>query len=134
MASSPALPTATCAQPIKPGAATGGTASSKAPLSTADWPELLAEFPSLSKPVSTTASPSHCLEHHIKTTGRPATAKFRRLDTAKLAATKAEFDKMLAAGIIQHSSSQWSSLLHMMRKKDGGWTYLDIAGGEPCSS
>jgi Reverse transcriptase (RNA-dependent DNA polymerase) len=66
-------------------------------------------------------SPAHGVEHHIETTGRPATAKFRRLDATKLAAAKAEFHKMLAAGIVRRSSSQWSSPLHMVRKKDGGW-------------
>jgi hypothetical protein len=45
-ASSTAPPAATPAQPIK-SAAIGGTASSRAPLSTAEWTELLAEFPSL---------------------------------------------------------------------------------------
>jgi hypothetical protein len=43
--------------------------------------------------------------------GQPAAAKFYRLDNIKLA----------AAGIIRHSSCQWSSPLHMVRKKDGGW-------------
>jgi Reverse transcriptase (RNA-dependent DNA polymerase) len=51
--------------------------------------------------------------------------KFRQLDAAKLTAAKEEFNKMLAAGIICRSSSQWSSPLHMVRKKDGGW--------RPCS-
>jgi hypothetical protein len=61
------------------------------------------------------------VEHHIKTTGMPATANFRRLDATKLAAAKGEFDKMLAAGIVRRSSSQWLSPLYMVRKKDSGW-------------
>jgi hypothetical protein len=48
-------------------------------------------------------------------------AKFRRLDNSNLAAAKEEFNKMLQAGIMRRSSSQWSSPLHMVRKKDGGW-------------
>jgi Reverse transcriptase (RNA-dependent DNA polymerase) len=114
-------PTATGAQAGKPAAATGGAALSKAPLPAAEWAKPLEEFPSLSQPVSTAVSPAHGVEHHIETTGRPATAKFCRLDATKLAAAKAEFDKMLAAGIVRRISSQWSSPLHMVRKKDGGW-------------
>jgi hypothetical protein len=36
----------------------------------------------------------HKTVHHIKTTGPPATARFRRLDASKLAAAKAEFYKL----------------------------------------
>jgi hypothetical protein len=38
-----------------------------------------------------------------------------------LAAAKAEFQAMLDEGVIRRSSSQWSSPLHMVRKKDGSW-------------
>jgi Reverse transcriptase (RNA-dependent DNA polymerase) len=70
---------------------------------------------------SPSPSPAHGVEHNIETAGRPTTAKFRRLDPVRLAAAKAEFDKMLAAGVVRRSSSSWSSLLHMVQKKDGGW-------------
>jgi hypothetical protein len=55
------------------------------------------------------------------TEGRPVTSKFCRLDAAKLAAVKAEFQKMLDSGVIRRSDSCWASPLHMVRKKDGGW-------------
>jgi hypothetical protein len=64
--------------------------------------------------------PTHGIEHHIITEG-PATAKFHRLDAAKLTVAKEESNKMLAASIVQPSRSQWSSPLHMVRKKDGSW-------------
>jgi hypothetical protein len=61
------------------------------------------------------------VEHFLETTGPPVTARFRRLDAAKLQAAKAEFAKMEADGVIRRSDSAWSSPLHMVRKADGSW-------------
>jgi hypothetical protein len=63
----------------------------------------------------------HAVEHLIETTGRLVSAKFWRLDPEKLQASKAEFLKMEKEGIIQRSSSPWSSLLHIVLKKDKTW-------------
>ncbi len=63
----------------------------------------------------------HKTMHHIKTTGIPATARFRCLDAAKLAAVKADFAKLERDGIIRRSSSTWSAPLHMVMKPDGMW-------------
>jgi hypothetical protein len=67
------------------------------------------------------AAPSHGVQHVIQTTGQPATAKFRQLDQVRLAAAKREFQTMLDKGIIHRSSSQWSSPLHMVQKKNSSW-------------
>jgi hypothetical protein len=48
-------------------------------------------------------------------------AKARRLDPDKLRKAEAEFRELEAEGIIRRSDSPWSSLLHMVRKKDGSW-------------
>ena len=48
---------------------------------------------------------THGVEHHIVTSGRPITAKFRRLDNTKLAAAKAEFQLLEKEGIIRRSNS-----------------------------
>ena len=47
--------------------------------------------------------------------------KSRRLDPEKLENARLEFAEMEKAGIVRRSCSTWSSLLHMVRKKDGGW-------------
>jgi hypothetical protein len=65
---------------------------------------IVEEFPGVVQPFTVGAVPSHGVEHHIVTTGPPATAKFRRLDPERLAAAKAEFQQMLQAGVV-HSFS-----------------------------
>ena len=64
---------------------------------------------------------THGVEHHIVTSGRPITAKFRRLDNIKLAAAKAEFQLLEKEGIIRRSNSGWASPLHMVQKSDKSW-------------
>jgi hypothetical protein len=61
------------------------------------------------------------VEHFIVTTGPPVASKFCHLDPEKLAAAKADFDKMEAEGIIRRSTSPWSSPLHLVMKEDGTW-------------
>ncbi len=63
--------------------------------------------------------PKHKIRHTIETTGSPVFTKARHLDPDKLRQAEAEFRQLEAAGIIRHSDSPWSSLLHMVRKKDG---------------
>jgi hypothetical protein len=64
---------------------------------------------------------SHDIVHHIVTHGLPIASKFHKLDSEKLVAAKAEFKQVEEDGIIQHSTSHWSSPLHMVRKADGSW-------------
>ena len=85
------------------------------------WSALLQQFPGVEQPFTVSSQPTHGVQHHLVTSGPPVTAKFRRLDPTRLAAAKAEFDDMLKAGVVRRSSSCWSSPLHMVRKKDGGW-------------
>ena len=85
--------------------------------------KLLSEFPDvLSSDGFTASKPRHGVRHHLLTTpGPPVYSKPCRLDPDKLSAAKAEFSAMEKAGIIRRSSSPWSSPLHMVKKKDGGW-------------
>ena len=82
---------------------------------------ILDEFPEILAPKFGNHQNAHGVQHYIPTTGAPIHAKPRRLDPAKLAAAKAEFMKMVDAGICRPSSSPWSSPLHMVPKPDGSW-------------
>jgi cleavage and polyadenylation specificity factor subunit 1 len=57
---------------------------------------LLEQFPAVVNAPGRLPPVKHKVTHAIVTTGRPVTAKFRRLDAAKLAAAKEEFLKMEA--------------------------------------
>ena len=43
------------------------------------------------------------------------------MDNKRLEATKKEFAELKKQGIIRRSSSNWASLLHMVKKADGTW-------------
>ncbi|XP_064470019.1 uncharacterized protein LOC135384762 [Ornithodoros turicata] len=63
----------------------------------------------------------HDVVHHVVTTGPPVHVHPRRLAPEKLKVTRAEFEHMLDLGMVQPSSSNWSSALHMVPKKTGDW-------------
>ncbi len=86
-----------------------------------EFDTIYSEFPHVCEPLVTEPSVKHNVQHHIITTGPPTFAKARRLSPEKSAAAKAEFDRMLASGTIQASSSNWSSPLHMVPKSNGDW-------------
>jgi transposase InsO family protein len=112
--------TAALAQPAAPVTA----AISSPPSSTGNindsWSSLLQQFSGVAAS-SLPPQPAHGVQHAITTSGPPVVSKFRRLDPERLAAARKEFDAMLKAGIVRRSQSGWSSPLHMVRKKDGGW-------------
>ncbi len=84
-------------------------------------PSFLNEFPSVCAPVDYSATPPCSVKHVIITDGDPVSCKPRVLSPVKYEAVKAEFDKLLELGVIQPSSSPWSSPLHVVKKPDGTW-------------
>ena len=81
---------------------------------------LLREFPGLTQ-ASHPPEPQHAVRHHVETTGPPVFCRPRRLDGSRLAAAKAEFQRLLDLGVIRPSSSPYASPLHMVPKPSGEW-------------
>lgn len=80
---------------------------------------LLAGFPALTQPYTATKPVKHHVTHCIETTGPPVFAKARRLAPERYRQVKVEFESLLQQGIIRPSSSNWSSALHVVPKKNG---------------
>lgn len=80
---------------------------------------LLQEFKEITRPSGTPANILHNTQHYIKTTpGPPVSCRPRRLAPGKLKAAKKEFEALLNLGIVQPSSSPWSSPLHLVEKNE----------------
>jgi hypothetical protein len=93
------------------------SAATAPPFTAGDWlAALQCQFPKVFFQDATASSlvPAHGVHHVIQAVGQPA-------DPVRLAAAKREFQAMLEEGIIHRSSSQWSSPLHMVAKKDCSW-------------
>ena len=96
-------------------------ASFKADKTLDSLPKLLTAFGDVLNAAGRLPPSTHGVLHHIVTTGPPVTAKFRRLEGAKLAAAKKEFAELEKEGIVRRSDSCWSSPLHMVEKADKTW-------------
>lgn len=83
--------------------------------------DIVNEFPTVLNPSKVLPPVKHHVEHFIETDGRPTSCKYRRLDSGRLAAAKADFAELEKQGIVRRSKSHWSSPLHMVMKKDGTW-------------
>ena len=85
------------------------------------YKRILESFPKVLNAAKTLPPVKHTVQHHIETSGRPVSAKYRRLDATRLEAAKVEFAELERQGVVRRSSSDWASPLHMVRKSDGGW-------------
>ena len=91
-----------------------------APFPASRFAGLLSDFPDITRPLTKEAPVKHNVTHHIVTRGPPTSARPRRLPPDRLKIAKDEFQHMLTLGIIRPSSSNWSSPLHMVPKKQPG--------------
>lgn len=90
------------------------------PQSTNTFTAIVAKYPTVFQPHFHNQTVEHSITHHIQTTGPPISARAWRLAPEKLTIARQEFEHMLEQGIVQPSSSQWSSPLHMVPKKTPG--------------
>ena len=88
--------------------------------STNEFAAIMSNFPDVTKPHYGNHPIKHDITHHIATTGPPVSAHPRHLPPEKLKIACQEFEHMLQEGIIQPSSSSWSSPLHVVPKKNPG--------------
>ena len=81
---------------------------------------IMDKYPNLISPHRNTSAKKTKVYHRIETGSNPATfSKTRQLSAEKCEIAKNEFRKLLEAGIISPSKSEWSSALHMVPKSDG---------------
>ncbi len=111
----------TSSSPASPSLVDGPEAAAVAHLVTPDYAALLAKFSDVVNSSKQLPPVKHKVEHHIITTGRPVSARYRRLDPERLAAAKAEFAELERQGVVRRSDSEWASPLHMVKKAGGGW-------------
>nr|XP_033199415.1 uncharacterized protein LOC117161769 [Bombus vancouverensis nearcticus]XP_033199834.1 uncharacterized protein LOC117162100 [Bombus vancouverensis nearcticus]XP_033200802.1 uncharacterized protein LOC117162930 [Bombus vancouverensis nearcticus]XP_033204686.1 uncharacterized protein LOC117165384 [Bombus vancouverensis nearcticus]XP_033204759.1 uncharacterized protein LOC117165478 [Bombus vancouverensis nearcticus] len=85
------------------------------------YPQLLAEYPALTRPPSFGKEKArHGVVHHIETTpGPPVYNKHQRLVPDRLKQVRAEFELMIEQAVMRPSKSPWASPLHVLPKKDG---------------
>ena len=80
--------------------------------SKSDHFSILAEFPTITNPVTQTQAVRRNVTHHILTQGLTVYSKPHRFASKKCKLAKSEFDKLL-----RPSLSNWASSLHMVPKK-----------------
>ncbi|KAG5879135.1 hypothetical protein JTB14_004111 [Gonioctena quinquepunctata] len=66
---------------------------------------------------------THLVEHEIRTTSAPMKQRYYPISPVPQKIVDHEFDEMLEKGIIEPSSSPWSSPIVMVRKSDNGWRF-----------
>ena len=95
--------------------------------STNEFTAISSNFPDVTKPHYRNHPMKHDITHHVTTTGPPSQCTSMMPSSRKAQdIARQEFEHMLQEGIIQPSSSSWSSPLHMVRKKIQGIGILAV--------
>ena len=84
------------------------------------YKDIIANYPSLTRPKLSPSAIKHDVTHRIVTNGHPVSCKqARRLRPLPHAAAKKEFEYMCEQGLCRPSDSEWSSPIHVVPKKTG---------------
>jgi hypothetical protein len=86
------------------------------------------EFQDGLNPSSKLPPTTYGVEHHLRTSGRLVTAKFRCLDLAMHAVAKAAFKEMERPWVVRRLCSCWASTLHRVKKQMGHGGHEPISG------
>lgn len=94
--------------------------SIKAISGNSEYHNLLAKYPTLTKPSGVQREVKHSTVHYIRTLpGPPVFCRPRRLAPDRLRIAKTQFEEMIRDGTARQSDSPWASALHLAPKKDG---------------
>lgn len=66
---------------------------------------------------------TNLIEHHIRTSAEPIKQRYYPLSPALLKITNTELDSMISLGIVEPSSSPWTSLIVLVKKKDNYYRF-----------
>ena len=97
--------------------------SSLSPLERAKLLDVLSEYSDIFAAVAALSTQTTVVKHAIKTRGPPIRQPLRRTPVALKDTIDKEVTKMLQQGIVQPSTSPWSSPVVMVRKRDGTWRF-----------
>lgn len=106
--------------------ATGGIVSDetltvKVVSGSTEYHQLLAQYPSITRPEGVTTVKHNTVHYILTTPGPPVAHKARRLAPDKQSIAQGKFDVMVKTGVARPSSSSWSSSLHTAPKDDEDW-------------
>lgn len=82
------------------------------------YAEILKKYPNITVLAPPGTSTFTQAVHYIETVGQPVTARARPLNAEKYKAARQQFENLRQAGICHPSKSNWSSPLHLVKKKD----------------
>ena len=90
---------------------------------------LLTEFADVFAETESCLGRSHVVKHSITTTGSPIRQPLRRMPVVLRDTVNEEVTKMLQRGVVQPSSSPWSSPVVMVRKKTarGDFVFFELS-------
>lgn len=92
-------------------------------LSSTELLDLLTEYSDIFATSGAPGAQNHVVKHTIKTTGLPVRQSLHKMPMTLKETIDKEVTKMLEQGIVEPSTSPWSSPVVMVKKQDGTWGF-----------